>query len=60
MHFWLLTARLSLEKGDEGSTVPKKMDLYWFILGESTRVSSSEKIRSFLLGRAAAPPASSP
>lgn len=32
MHFWLLTARLSLEKGDEGSTVPRKMDLYWFIL----------------------------
>jgi hypothetical protein len=28
MHFWLLTARLSLAKSELGSTVPRKMDLY--------------------------------
>ena len=31
MHFWLLAARFNLEKLLEGSTVPRKIDLYWFM-----------------------------
>jgi hypothetical protein len=29
IHFWLLTARLSLLMSEFGSTVPRKTDLYW-------------------------------
>jgi hypothetical protein len=29
--FWELTARLSWAKSEEGSTVPRKIDLYWFM-----------------------------
>ena len=29
--FWEFTARFSCAKSDKGSTVPRKMDLYWFI-----------------------------
>lgn len=29
--FWEFTARFSRAKSDDGSTVPKKMDLYWFM-----------------------------
>lgn len=29
--FWVLVARRSFAKSDEGSTVPKKIDLNWFI-----------------------------
>ena len=29
--FWELTARFNWAKSDEGSTVPRNIDLYWFI-----------------------------
>jgi len=31
IHFWVLTARRSFERSELGSTVPRKIDLYWFI-----------------------------
>lgn len=31
MHFWELTALFKVEKEEDGSTVPKKIGLYWFI-----------------------------
>lgn len=42
MHFCELAARLSFANDDEGSTVPRKMDLYWFIPAlAKSRVGSS-------------------
>jgi hypothetical protein len=31
MHFWLLWARLSFARSELGSTVPRKIDLYWVL-----------------------------
>lgn len=48
MHFCELAARLSLEKGDEGSTVPRKMLLYWFMLREAGRTYQHPLFRKSL------------
>ena len=40
--FWEFTARLSWAKSEEGSTVPRKMDLYWFMPALANRRVGSE------------------
>jgi len=43
MHFWELTARLRDAKSEAGSTVPKNIDLYWFMPALVKRRVGSER-----------------
>ena len=40
--FWEFTARLRCAKSEEGSTVPRNMDLYWFMPALANRRVGSE------------------